>query len=203
MAGRAMNTRSSLPLALLLSVAAAGCHRAPDTSTAPLAGAAIGGPFALIDQNGARVTDVSYAGRWRAIYFGYSYCPDVCPTTLQTVMAGYRGFAEKDRQAAERLVPIFVSVDPARDTPAVLKRYVAAFGPQLVGLTGSPQEIARVAKEYGVYFKAQAQAKGESSYLVDHMSQAMLFDPQGKPIALLPTDQGADAVAATFATWVR
>ncbi|WP_419827005.1 SCO family protein [Sphingomonas sp.] len=202
MAGRAMNVRASWAATLLLGALVAGCHRAPDPATAPLAGAAIGGPFSLVDQDGRLVTERAFAGRYRAIYFGYSYCPDVCPTTLQVLMEGFRRFAHAHPADAARLVPIFVSVDPARDTPAVLKRYVAAFGPQLVGLTGSADAIARTAKEYGVYYKAQP-AKGASGYLVDHMSQAMLFSPDNKPIALLPTDQGADAVAATFSDWVR
>jgi protein SCO1/2 len=203
MAGRAMNVRASWAATLLLAALVAGCHRTPDLATAPLAGAAIGGPFALVDQDGRPVTNRSYAGRYRAIYFGYSYCPDVCPTTLQVLMEGYRRFASAHPSEAARLVPIFVSVDPARDTPAVLKRYVAAFGPQLTGLTGSRDAIARTAKAFGVYYKAQPAQGGASGYLVDHMSQAMLFGPDDKPIALLPTDQGADAVAATYAEWVR
>jgi protein SCO1/2 len=201
MAGAAMNIRASLATLLLLC-AATGCRRAPDPAQAPLAGARIGGAFALIDQAGRRVTDRSYAGRYRAIYFGYTYCPDVCPTTLHVLMEGHRRFAEEHPGAAARLVPIFVSVDPARDTPPVLARYVAAFGPALVGLTGDADAVARAAKAYGVYYKAQP-AGGASGYLVDHMSQAMLFGPNNQPIALLPTDQGPDAVAATFAEWVR
>lgn len=201
MAGRAMNARLRLAgMALLLTAAA--CGRTPP-GPPPLAGAALGGPFAMTDQNGRATTDRSFAGRYRAIYFGYTFCPDVCPTTLQTMMAGYHQFAQDHRDAAARLAPIFVSVDPARDTPAVMKPYVAAFGPELIGLSGSAAETARVAKEYGVYYKREAAPSGASGYLVDHASQAMLFGPDGAPIALIPTDQGPDAVARTFAEWIR
>lgn len=196
-----MNARTFAFAAALALLALGGCHRGASIDKAPLAGAAIGGPFTLVDQDGRTVTDRDFAGRYRAIYFGYTYCPDVCPTTLQSLMAGYRKFA--GRGTDPRLVPIFISVDPARDTPAVLKPYVAAFGPDLVGLTGTPAEIARVAKAYGTYFKAQPPAKGASGYLVDHSSQAMLFGPDGKPIAILPTEQGPDAVATELDKWVR
>ena len=194
-----MNARSCLAVVALL--AATACDRAPPPP--PLAGAAIGGSFALTDQGGRAVTDRSFAGRYRAMYFGYTFCPDVCPTTLQKMMAGYHQFARDHAAAAARLAPIFVSVDPARDTPAVMKPYAAAFGPELIGLSGGADETARVAREYGVYYKAAPAAKGASGYLVDHASQAMLFGPDGRPIALIPTDQGPDAVAALFAEWVR
>lgn len=188
-------------LAPLVALLAASCHQAP--APPPLAGAALGGPFALTDQTGRAVTERDYAGRYRLTYFGYTYCPDVCPTTLQVLMAGYHRFAQDHPGAAKRLVPIFVSVDPARDTPAVMKTYTAAFGPELVGLTGTPAAIARMAKAYGVYFSVQPAHRGAAGYLVDHASQTMLFGPAGEPIALVPTDQGPDAVAATFARWVR
>ncbi|MDB5737409.1 MAG: hypothetical protein JWO65_1077, partial [Sphingomonas bacterium] len=168
-----------------------------------LAGAAIGGPFSLIDQDGKPVTEANYAGRYRAIYFGYSFCPDVCPTTLLKLMQGTKAFAAKSPALAGKLVPIFITVDPDRDTPPILKQYVAAFGPGLVGLTGTPAEIARVAKEYGTYYKKQPAAAGASGYMMDHSSQVILFGPDGKPIVLLPADQSGDAVAQTLSDWVR
>jgi protein SCO1 len=202
MAGLVMNTRAVFAaFALLTSLA--GCKAKPDLAQAPLAGASIGGPFALTDQDGKAVTDKSYAGKFRAIYFGYSYCPDVCPTTLQVLMQGYHSFAKDAPGPAARLVPIFISVDPDRDTPAVLKKYVAAFGPELQGLTGSPQEIAKVAKEYAVSYSKQAPTPGASGYLMNHSSVVILFDPDGKPIDMVPTDKGAKAVSDSLAQWVR
>ncbi len=198
-----MNARTAFVAAFLLAtVPLAACHREPATQP-PLAGAAIGGAFALTDQDGRAVTDKDFAGRYRVLYFGYSFCPDVCPTTLQALMQGYHGFAGADPARARKLVPIFVTIDPARDTPAVLKQYVGAFGPELEGLTGSPGAIAAVAKEYGVYYKKRPAADGASGYLMDHSSQAILFGPQGQPIALVPTDQGAKAVTDTLSQWVR
>jgi protein SCO1/2 len=203
MAGLVMNARIAFVAAILLAAAPlAGCRRAP-AAPPPLAGAALGGPFALIDQNGKPVSDRDFAGRYRAVYFGYSFCPDVCPTTLQALMQGYRGFAASDPADARKLVPIFVTIDPDRDTPAVLRQYVSAFGPELRGLTGTPSAIAAAAKEYGVYYRKEPAPKGGSGYLMDHSSQAILFGPDGQPIALIPTDQGAKAVADTLAQWVR
>jgi protein SCO1 len=199
MAGRAMNVRTA-SIAILLSLA--GCGQVGQDKP-PLAGAALGGPFALVDQDGKPVTDKSYDGRYRAVYFGYTYCPDVCPTTLQVLMQGVHAFAKDDPARAAKLVPIFVTVDPARDTPAVMKQYVAAFGPELVGLTGTPAQIDAAEKRYGVYAKKEAQPQGASGYLMDHSSQVILFGRKGQPIALVPTDQGSDKVSAEFAKWVR
>ena len=200
-----MNARKAFATGALLAITAlavGGCHRAPEAQP-PLAGAALGGAFALVDQDGKAVTDKSFAGRYRAIYFGYSFCPDICPTTLQALMQGYHAFAASDPGDARKLAPIFVTVDPERDTPAVLKTYVSAFGPELEGLTGSPAAIAAAAKEYGVYYKKEPTTKGAGGYLMDHSSQAILFGPDGRPIALIPTDQGAKAVTDTLAQWVR
>jgi protein SCO1 len=197
-----MNVRTALALSILAMLPLSACGGSRDTAP-PLAGAAIGGPFALTDQDGHAVTDRSYAGRYRAVYFGYSFCPDVCPTTLQVLMQGYHAFAKAAPGDAAKLLPIFVTVDPDRDTPAVLRQYVRAFGPELQGLTGSPDEIARVAKEFAVSYSKQPVAKGASGYLMDHSSVVVLFGPDGQPIVIVPTDQGADAVADTLRQWVR
>lgn len=200
MAGGAMNERR---LILLAAAALAACS--PDTPVAPtqpppLAGAAIGGPFALTDQNGRNVTDRDFAGRYRIMYFGYTFCPDVCPTDVQNLSAGLKLVEQADPALGKRIVPIFVSIDPARDTPAVLKEFVSAFHPRLVGLTGSAAAIARVAKEYAVYYKAEKPAAG-GGYLVQHSAQAYLMDPAGKPLALLPVDGTPQAIAAEIRRW--
>jgi protein SCO1 len=199
MAGRAMNNalKSLLLLASLPLVPA--CQRAADP---PLAGAAIGGPFTLVDQDGQKVSDQNLAGKYRLIYFGYTYCPDVCPTTLQKLMAGFSKFSQAAAERAAKVQPIFISVDPARDTPAVMKSYVTAFSPKLMGLTGSEADIAKVAKEFAVYYKKQ-ESEGTAGYLLDHSSAPMLFGPDGAPIALVPADEGPDAVARTLDQWVK
>ena len=116
---------------------------------------------------------------------------------------GLRGFEARDPARAAKVQTIFVSVDPDRDTPPVLKQYVAAFHPRLIGLTGTRDQIAAVTKEYGVTYDRQPPVKGASGYLVQHSSMAVLYGPDGRPIAMVPVDATADAVAATLAEWVR
>ncbi len=124
-------------------------------AAAPLAGASMGGPYTLTDQNGRRVSDTAFAGKYRLVYFGYTFCPDVCPTDMQMVGAGLRQFERADAVRAARVVPIFITVDPERDTPDVLRHFVAAFHPRMIGLTGSPAEIDRVAHEYRAFYQHQ------------------------------------------------
>ena len=195
-----MNMRILLAGAALL---AASCSPPEKAETPPLAGASIGGPFALVDQDGRRVTERDFAGRWRIMYFGYTFCPDVCPTEMQTIMAGLKLFANDMPAAAAKVTPIFVTVDPARDTPAALKQWVSAFGPTLIGLTGSSAAIDKVADEFKVYHAKGAKTAG--GYLVNHSSQTYLFDPDGKPIALLPADThgSPQQVADELARWVK
>jgi protein SCO1/2 len=182
--------------------ALSACGSGTRNAEPPLAGARIGGPFTLVNQDGQTVSDMDFAGKWRAVYFGYSFCPDICPLDLQRLMQGYRLFAKDHPAEAAKLQPIFISVDPARDTPAVLKRYVEAFGAPLIGLTGTDAQLAAAAKAYGVYY-AKRQEPGASDYLMDHSRATMLFDGEGKPIMLVRTDESAQAVAGDFAQWVR
>ena len=193
--------RLMLAPAALLAATLSSCS-SPSTPPAqpPLAGARIGGPFTLVDQNGRTVTNRDFAGSYRIMYFGYTFCPDVCPTDAQNIGAGLRLLEQRDPALARRVVPIFISVDPARDTPAVLKQFVAAFHPRMVGLTGTPTEIARVAKEYGIFF---ARGKGtKDGYLMEHSRQIYLMDPAGKPLALLP-EAPPQALADEIAKWAK
>ena len=201
-----MNDRAYLrPLALitvLIAFAVAGC-RAAAPGSPPLEGATMGGPFTLTAQDGRRVSDRDFAGKYRLVYFGYTFCPDVCPTDLQQIGAGLRRFEQSDAGRAARVQPIFITVDPARDTPDVLRSFVANFHPRLIGLTGSEPEIAAVAREYGVTRDLHAPPAGSRDYLVDHSRLTVLYGPDGRPIAIVPADQGADAVAAELERWVR
>ena len=139
--------------------------------------ALVGGPFALTDQNGSKRRSAEFRGRYMLIYFGYANCPDVCPTTL-ALMADALDKLGPDRSA---VVPIFITIDPERDTPAKLKPYMAAFGPRFVGLTGSLAEIKSVADLYRVYLKKQPLAGG--GYAMDHSSVIYLMGPDGKFVA--------------------
>jgi protein SCO1/2 len=190
-----------LVLALPLLLAACGQSAAPP-SDAPLAGARIGGQFTLVNQDGRQVSDRDFAGQYRLMYFGYTYCPDVCPVDLQRLMAGYKLLEGSDPAIAAKFAPIFVSVDPERDTPKVLKQYVTAFSPKLIGLTGSPEQIAKVAKEYAIVYSKE-QRPGATDYLVNHSRVAYLFGPKGDPIALIPQDGTPEAIAAELKRWVR
>jgi protein SCO1/2 len=187
-------------LCLTLALVLAGCSNAPEEP--PLKGASIGGPFSLTDQDGRAATERDFAGRYRIMYFGFTHCPDVCPLDLAVIGQALRRFEKSEPARAARVVPIFVSVDPERDTPPVLKEYVAAFHPRLVGLTGTPRQVAEMVKRYGAY-GARGERTEAGGYLVDHSRIAELIGPSGEPIALLPYDKGAEAVAAELDRWVR
>jgi protein SCO1/2 len=168
----------------------------------PLDGASMGGPFTLTDQEGHRVSDRDFAGKYRLIYFGYTFCPDVCPVDMQVIGAGLRRFEAEDQARAARVQPIFISVDPARDTPPVLRQFVAAFHPRMIGLTGSEAEIAQVAREYRIFYSRGDPSPG-GGYMVNHTRMAVLYGPEGQPIAIIPSDQGPEGVATELGKWVR
>jgi protein SCO1/2 len=165
--------------ALLLAILAGGLlwyasDRPLNAQSSGTSVADIGGPFALTDQDGARRTDRDFRGHYVLLYFGYSDCPDVCPATLGVMADALAKLGPR----ASRFRPVFVTVDPERDTPPVLKKYLAAFGPNFVGLTGTLADIAKVAHEYRVYFAKHPLEGG--SYAVDHSSVIYLLGPDGK-----------------------
>jgi protein SCO1/2 len=158
--------------ALALAAIVAWRYGAP---AAPSQGVSLGGDFHLVDQSGRPVDQGLLKHKWTAMFFGYTFCPDVCPTTLQTLGAASRelGGRAKDFQV------VFITVDPERDTPNELKAYLssAAFPAGTIGLTGSPGQIAQVAKAYGVYYQREGSGPG---YAVDHSSAIYLTDPEGR-----------------------
>ena len=184
----------------LAAASLAACANAP-AEAPPLAGATMGGAFSLIDQRGVRVTDANFAGQYRLVYFGFSFCPDVCPVDLQVIGQGLKALEKSDPAEASRVTPIFITVDPARDTPAELAKFAANFHPRLVALTGSEAEIAATAKRYGVAFAKQP-AAADGSYSVDHSRMAVLYGPQGAPLAIIPHDEGPARLAEELAKWV-
>jgi protein SCO1/2 len=196
-----MLLRPLFPPLIALAFALAGCSGAP-SAPAPLKGATMGGAFTLTDQNGARISDTAFAGKYRLVYFGYTFCPDVCPVDMQVIGAGLRQFEAEDAARAAKVQPIFITVDPARDTPAVLRAFVANFHPRLIGLTGSEAEIAAAARKFRIFYERGAPGAG-GGYMVDHNRMIVLYGPQGEPIAPIPHDQGPAAVAAELERWVR
>jgi protein SCO1 len=177
-----MRRLSLLSIPILLAVAlAAGYFLWRASDNLPALGrevvtgtAEIGGPFKLIDQNGVRRSSTDFRGRFMLVYFGYSYCPDVCPTTLSLIADALDKLGPK----ADAIVPIFITIDPERDSPAKLKPYLASFGPRFVGLTSDLATIKKVAALYRVYLKKEPLQGGD--YAMDHSSVIYLMGPDGK-----------------------
>jgi len=155
---------------VILIVAGRGPNSAAQTS------AAIGGPFELVDQDGRTVTDRDFKGRPLLVFFGFTHCPDVCPTTLFEVSEVLRALGPD----AGKVNALFITVDPERDTPATLKDYLSSFDPHLRGLTGDPAAISTVVKEYRVYAKKVPQ---ENGYTMDHTAIVYLMDRDGRFVA--------------------
>lgn len=186
-----------LPFLLLATVLAAGAlWRLGDlraqrgTQTISIDKVELGGPFTLTDQDGEKRSDSEFRGKYMLIFFGYTFCPDVCPTTLAVMAAAL----DKMGSGADRIAPIFISVDPERDKPEVLKAYLSAFGPRFVGLTGTEEEIAATAKAYRVYI--QAHKDEGQNYTVDHSGVVYLMDKSGAFRANYSLDASPDKLAA-------
>jgi protein SCO1/2 len=165
-------------------------HRdTPRGAAGTLLGSAIGGPFRLTDQNGNTVTDGDLKGKWSLIYFGYTHCPDACPTALNDIAIALDELGPK----RDSVRPVFITVDPERDTPEVLKSYVTAFDTPLLALSGSPEEIARAAKAYRVYYAKHPEAGGD--YSMDHSSVIYVMDPQGRFTATFTHQSAPEEIA--------
>ncbi len=145
--------------------------------------ASIGGAFALTDQNGIRRSQADFAGRPLLVYFGFTYCPDVCPTALDIMGGALDALQQRDAIAYERLQPVFISVDPARDTPPVLRDYLAYFHPRLSGLTGSQADIDAVKSAFKIYAARGAAEDENGNYNVDHSSFFYLMDENNRYLA--------------------
>ena len=176
---------------LLVLAAVAGVALMPGRD----AGFEIGGPFQLVGGDGKLVTDRDFRGRWMLIYFGYTSCPDVCPTTLTQIAAAL----DRLGPDADKIRPVFITIDPKRDTPNVVREYAAAFSPRLVGLTGSPEQIAKVEADYRVFASEHRTGNGPNDYTMDHSSILYLAGPDGHLVGPL----NAEATAAELATKLR
>jgi protein SCO1 len=196
-----MMNRIHCALFVAFALTLAGCNGAPG-GPPPLEGAKMGGAFTLVNQNGVKVRDTDFAGQYRLIYFGYTFCPDVCPVDVQRLMKGFAALEKVDKAKAARIQPIFITIDPARDTPAALKQFVSAFHPRLIGLTGSAADVDRVAALYGVYFERD-KPNASGAYMVNHSANAVLYGPKGQPVAIIAHDKGPEATADELARWVQ
>lgn len=192
-------SRRTLFLALLLGLAAGVATAVllvtlpgtPGVGTQTSGKALIGGPFSLLDATGKRVTDKDFRGRPMLVYFGFTNCPDVCPAGLQVIAAALDRMGDK----ANGLTPIFVTVDPERDTPELLGKYVASFHANIVALSGTPEDIAGVTKAYRVYAKKVPDAERPGEYSVDHSSFMYLMDANGEFVKHFPHSVDAEKLA--------
>lgn len=196
-------TQALAALALVATVTLSACgdsKPATHFNATDITGAAFGRTLALTDAaTGEPRTLESYRGRVLVLFFGYMFCPDYCPTTMTTLNAALGKMKPED---AAKVQVVFVTVDPKRDTPSQLKRYVAAFNPSFAALYGTEAEVATAAKEFKIIFQ-KAQIKDENTYLVDHSTQMYAFDPAGRMRLMIKHESGVDAIAADLTTLVR
>lgn len=156
--------------------------------------ALIGGPFTLTDHTGKRVTEKDFLGRPALVFFGYTHCPDICPSGLQVISAALDKLGDR----AKTLVPVFVTLDPARDTPQILAQYLKSFNPRFVGLTGSDAEVASAAKAYRVFYQKVEDEKSKDDYTFDHAAIFYLMGPDGSFIAPIPHTTDVDKLVAAL-----
>jgi protein SCO1/2 len=191
-----MNRRSTLIVIVVLALLALGSawvtiaittNRVPEQTLS--SSAQIGGPFTLDAADGRTVTDQTYRGKWLVIYFGYTFCPDACPTTLNNMSEAF----DKLGSDASKVQPLFITVDPKRDTPQVMADYLKSFDPRIVGLTGSQAQTESVAKAYRVYVAPQK--TGGDDYLVDHSAYIYVVNPHGKFVNVIAGDAAGAEIA--------
>ena len=157
--------------------------------------AQIGGPFSLVDHRGRTTHDTDFRGRYMLVYFGYTFCPDICPSALQIMAAA---LDELEAPRRDRITPVFITIDPGRDTTAHLAEYVASFHPRMIGLTGSGEQVAAAARAYRVYFGKSADSGSDSDYLMDHSSIIFLMDPDGGYVTHFTHATAPDRIVAAL-----
>jgi protein SCO1/2 len=151
----------------------------------------IGGPFALSMPDGTAVTDRTYRGKWLLIYFGYTSCPNSCPTMLLDIATALKELGPD----AAKVQPLFITIDPQRDTPQVMQQYTQSFDPRIVGLIGAPQQIAAAAQEYGAYYVRHSTGPGINDYVIDHSTYLYVMDPEGKFVHAFHNDTSGERIA--------
>ena len=153
--------------------------------------ALVSGPFSLVGADGKPVTDRDFRGRYMLIFFGFTHCPDICPAELQVIAQALEQLGDK----AKNVVPIFITLDPERDTPEAMGNYLKSFGPNFVGLTGSPEAIAAAAKAYRVAYSKVENKDSAGDYSVDHSALVYLMDPEGRYVTHFSYGLSADQMA--------
>lgn len=189
-----------LGLAVFLNIMAAKLPQ-PQTSSSGLIAVSeepFGGPFTLTDQDGMKVTQDDFKGEYRLIYFGFTYCPAICPTELAKITKSLNALGA-DGDAVQ---PIFITIDPERDTVEAMKNYVAMFHPRMVGLTGTPEEIKQVAKAYKIYY-AKVQDESLSDYTMDHSSFIYFMGPDERLLHIFKMQDSADYMTSIMGKWLQ
>jgi protein SCO1/2 len=171
-------------------IAALGLRGVPGGGSVQSGKALIGGPFSLVDHNGKRVTEQDFRGKYMLVFFGYTYCPDICPAELQVMS----GAMEKLGAKADRIAPVFITIDPKRDDVAQMSSYISNFDKRMVGLTGTSEEIKSVAEAYRVFY-ARAEGGSDDAYLMDHSTFVYLMDPKGEYLTHFGYGASADQLA--------
>jgi protein SCO1/2 len=166
----------------------------PDETSVTAGRVNIGGPFTLTNQEGLAVSNEDFRGGYTLVYFGYTYCPDLCPTELQTITFALEELGDD----AEKITPLFVTVDPARDTVEAIQDYVSYFHPRLVGLMGTDQQIAQVTKAYGIFYAVSEDDGSTTEYLMDHTTTMYLMGPDGQYRTHLRAGMTAEEMAAAI-----
>jgi protein SCO1 len=179
------------PLIVLSLVVACTLVTGQLRAGAATAAVTIGGPFTLSTSEGKTVTDQTYRGKWLLVYFGYTFCPTSCPTMLLEIAAALKTLGPD----AAKVQPLFITVDPQRDTPEVLEQYTQSFDPRIIGLTGTPQQIAAVAEEYGAYYVRHQTGPSAKDYVMDHSVYLYLMDPEGNYVRAFDSSTSGDRIA--------
>jgi cytochrome oxidase Cu insertion factor (SCO1/SenC/PrrC family) len=196
----AMNSKlTAVAVAALIAGGAVAATLAPPTyapsvdsgRVATTGKALVGGPFQLTDTTGRSVSEADFKGRYTLVFFGYTFCPDVCPSGLQVLSAAL----DQLGTAGAAITPVFITIDPARDTTGKMGAYLKSFHPRFVGLTGSPEAIAGVLKAYRVYARKATDDRDGANYTMDHSSIAYLMGPDGQLVAFAPEVTKPDVIA--------
>lgn len=189
------------------SMVLAGCAAdAPPPGPSPdgvdLRGSQIGGDFTLTANSGKSVSWSDFDGKYRMVYLGFAYCPDICPTDVQRFSQGLAEFEEANPNHAGKVQPIFITVDPERDNVDVVDQFVKAFHPRLIGMTGDVDQIEAVKKVFGAS-ATKGPSDEDGNYDISHTTFTYLFSPAGEPLGIIPTDKGAAGVTKELEQWIR
>lgn len=191
-------TMSMLAVALLCLSTSYATVEAADPETSIPATTEIRARFSLVDHQGRAVTEKTYRGKWLLVFFGYTSCPDICPMTLYDIALAQKALDEE----ADRIQPIYISVDPERDTVDVLAKYIPSFGPSIVGLTGEPEQVKQTAQSFRVYYEKVAIPGKPGAYTIDHQSYLYLIRPDGEFETVFPHGMSVDRMTKALRLYI-